>query len=70
VKTSLNGLTEKGAHGEADEALPPWLRSWLVVAGVWLQVIVVVFIVVCVSHVKTPVIYWVDKMNDLFTESR
>jgi hypothetical protein len=67
---NVKSSTKKRSQGKADEAISPWLSFWLVLAAVWLQAVVILFILVRVSHFQTPVIYWVDKMIDSLTESR
>jgi hypothetical protein len=52
----------KRAEGKAEKVPYSRQRFWLVVAALWLQVMVVAFIVVEIKHrVNTPVTQWVRK---------
>jgi hypothetical protein len=66
TNANVPGTGEKGMECGAAEGLPCWRRFWLVVAGIWLDVIVLIFVVMQVSRLKTPVVDWVDKSIDLF----
>jgi hypothetical protein len=55
-------LTEKRTDCKAEKALSLRRRFLLVVVSLWLQVMVVIFIVVEIKHrVRTPVTEWVSK---------
>lgn len=56
-------LFQQKADCKAERA--PSLRQmfWLVLASIWLQVMVILFIIVEIKHqVRTPVTDWVNKM--------
>lgn len=56
------GKTGAGAVGAS---LPRRKKVGLVLAAIWLQIVVLVFVVVQVSRLTTPVSDWMDKILDL-----
>ena len=66
MKTNVKWVSGKTREYEVREELPRWERIWLVVAAIWLQTIVLAFLVVQVSRVKTPIVEWSDKVMALF----
>ena len=56
-------LSQRKADCKAGRVLSLQQMFWLILASIWLQVIVIVFIIVEIKHrVITPVTDWVNKM--------
>jgi hypothetical protein len=69
VKTSDGEVIEKKADCKAEVAFSSWQRFWLVVAALWLQAVVVIFVFMQFKqHVHTPVSDWMSKIMHLFGE--
>ena len=66
MKTDDKELTENGPECKAKKALSSWEKIWLIIAALWLQVMVVVFVVTEIRHRdRTPITEWVNKMTHL-----
>ena len=65
MKTNVKWVSGKTREYEVGEGVPRWERVWLIVAAIWLQIIVVAFLVVQVSRVETPIVDWLDRLTGL-----
>ena len=64
------GLTEHRTNCRAGRARPGRRRLWLVVSALWLQVMVIVFVIVQIQQqVHTPVTEWLSKAVRLLTST-
>jgi hypothetical protein len=56
-------LTRQRADCQEGRVLALRQRSWLVIAALWLQAMVVVFVILeTTRRIKTPVTDWMDKI--------
>jgi uncharacterized membrane protein YhaH (DUF805 family) len=69
MKTREGAVIETKADCQGKEGFSSRRRYWLVIAGLWLQIVVVIFIVMHFKHhVHTPVRDWMSRIMQLFGE--